>query len=489
MTSASATPRTVITPPVGAPTFNSNVKATGKWDDLYTRALALSAGTTTVLFSTSDILGIDDKATERIRKEVGAGHGNRGRGDPARGHPHASVAVVRQSRALLQRDHQGHRGDDGPRGQGPAAVPSRRGHRLPRGPGSPRRTEVKWLAIDGSIPVLRIDDLGGKTRLLVTSYGAHPVCMHPSDKWSADYPGRVVASLEGRSPGMQAMFLGGVLGAFNPAAGRTYENTTAIGRGIADSAWTAAQALKPVQAKENVLRMAVREKVALGPGDDVPARQFLRLLTEHLRNEIVLWQALGRTPPHVKEGLEQHLKRLRERIAEFEGKMAGDLPTWAAFGDSITAVRLNDVLWVTSVHENFSGYNQAIRELAGKYGYRTVFCTAKACGLGSYVPDVRALDGNQLWPTYEAQVINHRRGFGDLSRLWAIQDMLAKELGPAVAGQGPGWISGKVTLGGKPALASVVALQGETIGDYAVAGISGARQTSHRRSNSTAPLA
>ena len=117
--------------------------------------------------------------------------------------------------------------------------------------------------------------------------------MHPSDKWSADYPGRVVASLEGRSPGMQAMFLGGVLGAFNPAAGRTYENTTAIGRGIADSAWTAAQALKPVQAKENVLRMAVREKVALGPGDDVPARQFLRLPTEHLRNEIVLWQALG----------------------------------------------------------------------------------------------------------------------------------------------------------------------------------------------------
>ena len=154
--------------------------------------------------------------------------------------------------------------------------------------------------------------------------------------------------------------------------------------------------------------------------------------------------------------------------------MAGDLPTWAAFGDSITAVRLNDVLWVTSVHENFSGYNQAIRELAGKYGYRTVFCTAKACGLGSYVPDVRALDGNQLWPTYKTQVINHRRGFGDLSRLWAIQDMLAKELGPAVAGQGPGWISGKVTLGGKPALASVVALQGETIGDYAVAGISGA---------------
>jgi hypothetical protein len=464
----------VITPPVGAPTFNSQVKATGKWDDLWTRALVLSSGKSTVLFSTSDILGVDEKAVARIRKDVSAKTGiAEGAILPVANHTHPSLwygnpepyysdiiqaiaeTAIRAAGALRPC-----------RVAAATACCEEVGVR-----GSP---EVKWLAVDGSIPVLRIDDLEGKTRLLVTSYGAHPVCLHPSDKWSADYPGRVVASLEGRSAGMQAMFLGGVLGAFNPAAGRTYENTTSIGRRIADAAWTAALSLRPVQAQENVLRIAVRRQVAIGPGGDVPAKEFLRLLCEHLRNETVLWQALGRSPPHVKEGLAEHVQRIAGRIAEFEGKLAGDLPTWAAFADDICAVRLNDVLWVTSVHENFSGYNQAIRELARKYGYATVFCTAKACGLGSYVPDVRALDGDQLWPTYEAQIINHRRGFGDLPRLWAIQDMLAKELGPAVPGRGPGWISGKVTLGGKPALASVAALQGEAIADYAVAGISGA---------------
>ena len=201
------------------------------------------------------------------------GHGNRCRGDSARGHPHASVAVVRQSRALLQRDHQGHRGDDGPRGQGPAAVPSRRGHRFREDLGvhgdhrcqvaghrwqHPRaadrrpgwENQAPWSRPTAHIRFACTPATNGRPIIRGGSWlrwrAARPACRRCS--WAACW------------------------GPSTRLPGRTYENTTAIGRGIADSAWTAADKLKPVQAKENVLRMAVREKVALGPGDDVPAR-------------------------------------------------------------------------------------------------------------------------------------------------------------------------------------------------------------------------
>ncbi|MBZ5595486.1 MAG: neutral/alkaline non-lysosomal ceramidase N-terminal domain-containing protein [Acidobacteriia bacterium] len=82
---------------------------------------------------------------------------------------------------------------------------------------------VPYGPLDPEFTLLRIEDMNGATKALVVHYACHAVVLGPTScKWSADYPGVMVAKVEAAMPGTQCMFVQGGAGDINPLfEGRT----------------------------------------------------------------------------------------------------------------------------------------------------------------------------------------------------------------------------------------------------------------------------
>jgi Neutral/alkaline non-lysosomal ceramidase, N-terminal len=82
---------------------------------------------------------------------------------------------------------------------------------------------VPYGPLDPDFTLLRVEDMNGAAKALLVHYACHAVVLGPTScKWSADWPGAMVAKVEAAMPGTQCMFVQGGAGDINPLfEGRT----------------------------------------------------------------------------------------------------------------------------------------------------------------------------------------------------------------------------------------------------------------------------
>ena len=115
---------------------------------------------------------------------------------------------------------------------------------------------IPYGPVDPEFTLLRIEDMNGTARALVVHYACHAVVLGPTScKWSADWPGAMVAKVEAAMPGMQCMFVQGGAGDINPL----FEGRT----GNQDTDFATMQTMGELMG-ENVLR-GVKEIKATSP--------------------------------------------------------------------------------------------------------------------------------------------------------------------------------------------------------------------------------
>ena len=220
------TAEVIITPPVGAPLLGTIQRSTGVHDDLYARALVLSAGKERIAILCFDLIGMDFTLADEIRKAIReqteitttllncththsapftipwsvlgsrwlAGPGKIWRdGLPQKVAGLVSLAADTGSAAILRV------------GRAPVQIGTNRrlqsGQEVVMKP-NPAGAIVPW------VDVLRVDRMDGTPSAILFAHGAHPVIIHGSSRLiSADFPGYAVAGLKRRFGGeMLAMF-------------------------------------------------------------------------------------------------------------------------------------------------------------------------------------------------------------------------------------------------------------------------------------------
>jgi len=82
---------------------------------------------------------------------------------------------------------------------------------------------IPYGPVDPEFTLLRVEDMNGAAKALLVHYACHAVVLGPTScKWSADWPGAMIAKVEAAMPGTQCMFVQGGAGDINPLfEGRT----------------------------------------------------------------------------------------------------------------------------------------------------------------------------------------------------------------------------------------------------------------------------
>jgi hypothetical protein len=76
---------------------------------------------------------------------------------------------------------------------------------------------IPYGPLDPEFTLLRVEDMNGAVKALLVHYACHAVVLGPTNcKWSADWPGAMVAKVEAAMPGTQCLFVQGGAGDINP---------------------------------------------------------------------------------------------------------------------------------------------------------------------------------------------------------------------------------------------------------------------------------
>ena len=132
---------------------------------------------------------------------------------------------------------------------------------------------IPYGPVDPEFVLLRVEDAEGRPRALLVHYACHAVVLGPTScKYSADWPGAMMAKVESAMQGVQCMFVQGGAGDINPLwEGRTgkededFATTKKMGEIMAGEVLRAASRVHPVaenrypiQSEAEVLRFADR---------------------------------------------------------------------------------------------------------------------------------------------------------------------------------------------------------------------------------------
>ena len=92
-------------------------------------------------------------------------------------------------------------------------------------------TKMRTSPVDPTAMLLRVDRQDGTPLVIVVNYACHPVVLGPSNlKYSADYPGEMMRTVESSLPGgPMCMFLQGAAGDINPYYDKTPISENAVG--------------------------------------------------------------------------------------------------------------------------------------------------------------------------------------------------------------------------------------------------------------------
>ena len=132
---------------------------------------------------------------------------------------------------------------------------------------------IPYGPVDPEFVLLQVEDASGQPRALLVHYACHAVVLGPTScKYSADWPGFMMAKVESAMPGVQCMFVQGGAGDINPLwEGRTgkededFRTTKTMGELMGAEVLRArgtirlaAENRSPIQAEAEVLRFGDR---------------------------------------------------------------------------------------------------------------------------------------------------------------------------------------------------------------------------------------
>ena len=224
-----------ITPPVGVELVGWGFgPSVGVLNDLEAQALVVMPDQgAPVTIITTDLIGIAVELTQAVRARVAAATGipasnimlsaSHTHSGPATAYYRGWGAIDAAYIATLE-SHLVGLVTMAYRNLRPAAMGSGLGHVA--GAGANRRS-TPAARIDPDVPVVRIDDLNGRTIAVLWNYACHPVSLHSyANLISPDYPGyarSVIRSVLG--PDVVVLFTLGAAGDINPSHFRWKQNT------------------------------------------------------------------------------------------------------------------------------------------------------------------------------------------------------------------------------------------------------------------------
>src|SRR5262245_8403559 len=214
--------------------------------------------------------------------------------------------------------------------------------------------------VDHSVPVLKVEDEGGKLKAVVFGYACHNATMQFYE-WCGDYAGFAQIEVEKKHSGALAMFWIGCGADANPLPRSKIELCEQYGKELAIAVEETIAKTQPLTEKP-VTRYAEIEL----PFDTIPGKDK--------------WNADALSKTHaIKTRAERMLKQLDG------GKIADKYPHYPVqvwrFGDQLT--------WVALGGEVVIDYNRRLKkELAGK---GPVWITGYANDVMAYIPSARVL--------------------------------------------------------------------------------------------------
>jgi hypothetical protein len=278
-----------ITPPTFMPMYGyANRKcgpANGTHDPLFAKALVLAAGDSRLAIVTLDLGSI---VSDNLRRDVAdklgipvlllaASHTHSGPAFLERGADQAYVAAMEQKVFGAVRDAAA--------SMFPARLGVGRGslqvgyNRLLRREDGRARAlfdnpeRVPYGPVDPDFTLLSVEDAQGVPRAILVHYACHAVVLGPTNcKYSADWPGAMMAKVESEMNGVQCMFVQGGAGDINPLAmgrsGKEEEDfvpVRKVGELMAGQVLHAAKQMQPagenrypIQSAGEILRLADR---------------------------------------------------------------------------------------------------------------------------------------------------------------------------------------------------------------------------------------
>ena len=344
---------------------------------LHAKALALRSGRRRpVVIVTADLLGLTAAVTERVAGRVRPRHGlERSEILFNASHTHCGPVVGEQlsvaydltpgqwvdiadyTRALEQKLTEAI--DLAVSRLRPAQVSFARGEA-----GFARNRRVKFTPdgpVDRSVPVLRVDDEGGRPNAIVFGYACHNTTLPASFvQFHGDYAGVAQALLQQRHPGATALFVAGCGADANPDPRGTIELVQAHGTALADAVDRVLAEAKPVTAALHTAYTTVELPFIDGAARDDWKRK-LDIDPVYLRRHALVMETIAARDGRVPSAQTAPLQAWR---------VGPDLVLVALSGEVVVdyALRLareypNEKVWTAGYSNDVYGYVPSLRVL------------------------------------------------------------------------------------------------------------------------------
>ncbi len=227
-------------------------------------------------------------------------------------------------------------------------------------------TRIRTSPVDPTVMVLRLDRTNGTPLAVAVNYACHPVVLGPENlKYSADYPGEMMRTVESSVPGNpMCMFIQGAAGDINPY----YDKTP-----VAENAVALMQETGRTLAKE-VLRVLNTIQTRRAPDSQLQISREILQFNGRWNKDKFLAQVAANYP------LTDALKKRIERMFK------------STFPAPVTVMLLNrDFAFVGVPAEIFVDYQIEVRERVKDF---PVFFAGYTNGNLAYVPTIKAaVDG------------------------------------------------------------------------------------------------
>jgi len=368
--------------------------STGIHDDIYVRALFLANAHREVLFMSADLLALPESFVERVRGAIHARIGiDRTAILIACTHTHAAPVTITAffnpdqtpDEAYLERiagafeqcaaDAFQHRFD--------ARLGV--GHTQISDLGRNRRS-VDGLPIDRTVGIIRVDDSGGRTRIVLFNYTCHPTVLGPDNHLvTGDFPAFAVKRIEDAlGDNSIAIFLNGAEGDIGPGhsselsaigivvPGRTFERASGLGTKLADCVLTA---LPQITIDREPEIRAITATVDL-PRKQLPSPDAAKQAFEAASAK------LSAVDPHDSMALrEASTNHLYASITNYYAAQTA----WEAMPRvpiELQGFRISDTAWIATPAEVFTEIGLRLKQTSG----HPIFLIGVANGYAGYLP-------------------------------------------------------------------------------------------------------
>jgi neutral ceramidase len=366
--------------------------STGIHDDIYVRALFLENAHGTILLMSADLLALPENFVERVRDAVRIGI-DRAAILIACTHTHAAPVTLTSffnpdqmpDEAYLERLASAFE-------QCAAdAVQNRFDARL--GVGSAQiselgrnRRSMNGLPIDRTVGIIRIDDTGDRTRVVLFNYACHPTVLGPDNHLvTGDFPAFAVKRIEDSlGDNSIAIFLNGAEGDVGPGhsselsaigivvPGRTFERASELGIKLADCVLTA---LPQITIDREPEIRAITTTVDL-PRKQLPSPGAAEQAFEAASAK------LSAVDPHNSTAFrEASTNHLYASITNYyAAKTASEAMPWVPI--ELQGFRISDTAWIAAPAEVFTEIGLRLKQTSA----HPIFLIGIANGYTGYLP-------------------------------------------------------------------------------------------------------